>query len=205
MTAPLMTLYHAPMTRSMRLVQLIDELGAGDAVRIETVDVVRADGSGRRDERNPHPDGKVPLLVHGGVQVWESIAIAQYLAESFPLAGLQVPAGHPQRGAYLAWLAWYAATVEPVVVLQMAGVDSPALRSTFRGPAEVAARLSAALQSHDYLVDDRYTVADLILASVFGWKPEFTPDDPAVRRWVERCLARPSMQRTWRRDSAGAH
>ena len=32
--------------------------------------------------------GKVPVLVDGNVQVWESLAILEYLAEKFPAAGL---------------------------------------------------------------------------------------------------------------------
>lgn len=32
--------------------------------------------------------GRVPVLVDGGVRVWESLAILEYLAEKFPAAGL---------------------------------------------------------------------------------------------------------------------
>jgi len=34
------------------------------------------------------PSGKVPLLIHGEVKVWDSLAICEYLAEVFPVAGL---------------------------------------------------------------------------------------------------------------------
>jgi len=34
------------------------------------------------------PSGKVPLLTHGSLKVWDSLAIAEYLAETFPNAGL---------------------------------------------------------------------------------------------------------------------
>lgn len=34
------------------------------------------------------PSGKVPALRHGAVIVWDSLAIAEYLAERFPAAGL---------------------------------------------------------------------------------------------------------------------
>jgi glutathione S-transferase len=34
------------------------------------------------------PSGLVPALLHGGVQVWDSLAIVEYLAEVHPAAGL---------------------------------------------------------------------------------------------------------------------
>jgi glutathione S-transferase len=34
------------------------------------------------------PSGKVPVLIDGGVYVWESLAIIEYAAEKFPGAGL---------------------------------------------------------------------------------------------------------------------
>jgi len=34
------------------------------------------------------PTGKVPLLEHGGVKVWDSLAICEYIAELFPEAKL---------------------------------------------------------------------------------------------------------------------
>lgn len=34
------------------------------------------------------PSGKVPLLIHGDVRVWDSLAIIEYLAELAPEAGL---------------------------------------------------------------------------------------------------------------------
>jgi len=42
------------------------------------------------------PTGRVPLLRHGGLRIWESLAIAEYLAELFPSAGLW-PAGREAR------------------------------------------------------------------------------------------------------------
>lgn len=38
--------------------------------------------------RKYSPSGKVPVLIDGEVTIWESLAIVEYLAESFPDAGL---------------------------------------------------------------------------------------------------------------------
>lgn len=42
------------------------------------------------------PSGKVPVLRHGDVVVWDSLAICEYLAEAFPKAGLW-PSGKAAR------------------------------------------------------------------------------------------------------------
>ena len=42
------------------------------------------------------PSGRVPALRHGDVMIWESLAIGEYLAETFPKAGLW-PTAAPAR------------------------------------------------------------------------------------------------------------
>jgi glutathione S-transferase len=44
--------------------------------------------AGNPDIRKVSPTGKVPMLVHDGFKVWESLAIIEYAAELFPDAGL---------------------------------------------------------------------------------------------------------------------
>ncbi|MDF0601168.1 glutathione S-transferase family protein [Psychromarinibacter sp. C21-152] len=197
----MLTLYHAPRCRSTRIVALLDELGARDQVSVEVVGIPRQDGSGGRDPRNPHPEGKVPLLVHDGVEIWESTAIALYLTELFPEAGLGRPVGAPDRGRLLSWLAWYGDVLEPVMVMTYAQLDHPALRATFRGMEEAGHRLSAALSGAPYLMGADYTVADLICASAFQFAPQYAPDAPGLADWVARCADRPAQHRAQRYDA----
>lgn len=191
----MLTLYHAPMSRSSRIVRLIAELDIWDHVDIRLVTVRRHDGSGWHDPANPHPDGKVPLLIHDGVEIWESNAIILYLTDLFPKAGMGPVAGDPQRGRYLSWLAWYGNVVEPVLVHSAAEVSHPALEATFRGMPEMAGRLIKALDGSPFLMGEAFTAADLLTVSPFTWLPSAAPDHPAVKAWIARCEARPSAKR----------
>lgn len=206
----MLTLYHAPRSRSTRIVALIEDLGAQDKVTIDPVSVPRQDGSGSRDARNPHPEGKVPLLVHGEAVIWESTAIALYLTELFPDAGLGRPIGAPDRGVLLSWLAWYGDVLEPVIVMEFAEIRHPVVQSTFRGMAEVTDRLSHALKDRPYLLGDDYSVADAICSSAFQFAAGFTPDVPHIQDWVARCGDRPALKNAIAFDTrlietAGAH
>ena len=92
----MLTLFHAPWSRSSRLVWLVEELGAD--CRIEYCDISRMDGTGTADPKNPHPDSKVPALLHDGALITESAAVALYLTGLHPAAGLGFPPDSPQRG-----------------------------------------------------------------------------------------------------------
>ncbi len=193
----MLTLIHAPQSRSSGVIQLLDELGALSQVTVQTVGIRRLrTGSGAPDPANPHPEGKVPLLIHDGVAIRERTAIMLHLTELFPDAGLGIAPGSPARGAFLAWLAYYGNVMEPVFIAQFSKVESPAFHATFRGVAEVAATLSAALEQGPWLMGDRFTAADLLISGVFAWAPEAAPDVPAIRDWISRCQARPSVVRT---------
>ena len=59
----MITLFHAPKSRSSRFIFLLEELGAPYEIKI--VNIRRGDGSGALDAANPHPHGKAP--VNGGL------------------------------------------------------------------------------------------------------------------------------------------
>lgn len=188
------TLYHSPNSRSSRVIAQLMLLGKLDAVDVVTVDVPRHDGSGGRDPRNPHSEGKVPYLVtDDGVGIRESAAIMMYLDEQFdyPLSpkpgdAAGVSQGNSLRAAYLSWMVYAAGVLEPVLVATFSGLDHPALTDTFRGMAEVCTTLERALAHGPYLLGDALSVADILLASPFQWAPHLMPDSDAVRAWIAR-------------------
>ena len=184
--------YHAPRSRSGRIHWLLHELDV--PFELCRMDIPRQDGSGARDPDNPHPEGKVPALEHEGELVTESGAILLYLTDLFPDRRLGIAAGEAGRGAFLTWLFWYGAVVEPVYIAEVLGVAGhPVALASFRSRAEVADRLIARLQAGPWLMGRRFTAADILLCSPYLWFPQATPDHPAVRDWLDRCTSRPAF------------
>ncbi|WP_104493359.1 glutathione S-transferase family protein [Paracoccus denitrificans] len=191
----MLTLYHAPKSRSSSILVLLDELGILDKIEIRRVTIPRQDGSGGRDPANPHPEGKVPYLVNGADHVRERGAIMLYLTDMFPEAGLGPLPGDPGRGQYLSWLSWYQGVLEPVAILNFFKIEHPALEATFRDYDTVIQRLDEVLGKQSWLLGDRLSAADLLIASPFLFFGEGMPRTAAIDEWARRIQSRPSMAR----------
>lgn len=201
----MLTLYHAPFSRSTTIISVFDEMGIADQITIRLTSIRRADGSGGRDPDNPHPDGKVPVLEHDGTCITERPAILTYLSDLFPDAPAIRPVGHQQRGPFLSWLAYYGGVVEPVLVLAAAEISDARVAQNFRSMDELAARLSDTLaDGRDYLLPDGFSTVDLLMASPFLWLRDLLPDNPKVVAWFERVAARPSVIAAAERDQQDA-
>ena len=196
----MLTVYHAPRSRSSRILWLLEELGADYAVRY--VDIPRMDGSGRADASNPHPDQKVPALVHDGALVTESAAICLYLTDLFPKAGIGPRVGDPERGAYLTWLAYYAGVIEPVATIEFAKLaGNEVLARTFRGRKEMHQRVAEALDGNPYLLGGAFSAADVLLGSLGQWAREMLPPGDVADAYLARLNARPALARALEKDA----
>ena len=143
----MVTLYHLPQSRSSRFIWLLEELATPYEVRL--VPMRRRDGSGQDPDpryRTIHPHGKVPAITHNGVTVFESAAIALYLSDEFPAAGLGVPIGHPLRGPLLTWLAYYAGVMEPAFVGKALGFTTTNSTTGWAPTEDVLAYVTAKLE-----------------------------------------------------------
>ena len=185
----MLTLFHAPQSRSGRIVWLLEEIGA--PYDIEYVDIFRAmTGTGKPDPANPHPDGKVPALLHDGGLVTESAAVALYLTDLFPKANLGAPVGSPERAAYLTWLAWTAGEMEPAYWARIKGEteSDPLLKARYDA---ANARILGALEHGPYLMGHRFTAVDVMVGSALAWGREFAPDSPLLDAYLARISGRP--------------
>ena len=198
----MLKLYHSPMSRSTTIIAAILEMGIADKVEVKLTSIKRSDGTGGPDRENPHPDGKVPALDHDGNYVTERPAILTYLSDLFPNAPAIRAAGHPQRGPFLTWFAYYGDVVEPVLVCAAAGIDHPFIRAGFRGCDELASRLVATFSDgREYLLPDGFSTADLLMAAPFIWLNDYLPKDEGVQAWFERVTSRDSIIKAAEQDA----
>lgn len=197
----MLTFYHAPNSRSASILQLIEEMGVTGQIRIEIVTIPRQDGTGAPDPKNPHPEKKVPYLTDGADYVRERSAIIIYLTDRFD-SDLGRAVGDPQRGRYLSWLAWYQGVLEPVALFQATGVTHPWLDATFRDFPTAVAEVEAALKDQPYLLGDRYSAADLLIAGAFNFFRQMIPETGPIGAWVDRCQDRDSVRAVAARDAA---
>lgn len=191
----MLTLYHSPDSRSSRFIWLLEELGAD--YQLVYCNIPRRNGIGAPDPSNPHPDKRVPALVHDGVLVTESAAIALYLTDLMSAMG---PApSEPNRGAYLSWLAYYAGEVEPAFAAKISGRwknDAIAAKAFER----VIERVFSALRAGKFLLGERFSAADILVASIFQWYRDFAPACVELDLWLERLAARPAARRAMEKD-----
>ena len=197
----MLTLYHAPRSRSTTIVQLIEEMGAGDQLRIIEVDIPRQDGSGGQDPKNPHPEGKVPYLVNGTDHIRERGAIITYLTDLFPQNRMGRAVGDPQRGEYLSWLFYYQGVMEPVMLLHFAGLSHPAFTASLRDYDAMLTRLDEVLRRQPFLLGEDCSAVDLLCSGPFAFFGDQMPTTAAVDAWVARCQDREGVRRIRAREA----
>lgn len=152
-----------------------------------------------------NPNATVPAIDDNGLMLFESLAITLHLAQSRPEGGLwsALPAEQAQM---LQWTLWAATEAEPLARqwFHHTGFLPPEQRVP--AMAEQALEklqtrlqvLEGRLATRDWLVGERFSVADLNVAAVLQRLPVLAREPlPATRAWHQRCLARPGAQRAW--------
>lgn len=195
--------YHAPRTRSLSILWLFEELGQPPHDRID-LNLAKGDHK-TKWYMAINPMGKVPALLHGGTVITEAAAIAMYLADLFPHAGLAPAIGGPARGTYLRWIVFNQAAVEPAVtdLALKREPGSPAMMSYGTYDATIDA-LSGALTKGPYILGDQFSAADVIVGSGVRWMLMFKllPERREFVSYAERLSARPALERALEIDKA---
>jgi glutathione S-transferase len=197
----MLTLYHAPKSRSGTIVWVLEELGV--PYETKTVNIRRADGSGGRDAANPHPHGKVPCLEHDGQRVFEIAAITLYLTDLFPHAKLGPRVGEPHRGEYLSWLAYRPGVLEPALIMRRLNVKHVPGMMGWAEAGEVEEVLNSVLSQRPYLLGDEFSAADISVGGTINFMMMFKlmSETPVFTDYVARITSRPAFKRMMEKDA----
>jgi glutathione S-transferase len=184
-------LFYMPRTRANRVLWTLNEIGAPfDSTRIAP-----------EDRRSPehlarHPLGRVPALeLDDGTVMFESAAIMLQLADLHPESGLLPAPGSSQRALVYQWMFFGMAELEASLYRSMrepreTAAENPDARHFERS----AAAFAAALGAHRWIVDERFTIADIVCVGVLGSANGrgLLEPWPALRDYVVRGEARPA-------------
>jgi glutathione S-transferase len=200
----MLRIYHREHAgRPIRVAWVLEELGEPYEVAVMT----REEGRGE-EHRARHPLGRVPVLEDDDGVVFESAAICLHLADLYPDAGLAPAPGTHERALLYQWSIFVPAELEPPLIESAVHAQSDPERSaTARGRFDEAAQaVSTALEGHDYLVGNRFTVADVLVGSTLAFTTRigFADELPAnLRDYMARLTQRPARQRALERTTAG--
>ncbi|MFZ3006471.1 MAG: glutathione S-transferase [Phenylobacterium sp.] len=193
-------LHYVPSTASLLPHMMLRELGVPFELRL----VDQAGGelaSPAYLQLNPH--GRIPVLVVDGRPLYETAAIALFIADRHP--GLAPQLGDPDRADYYKGMVHLANTTQAEFrswFYPHEYVDDPAHEASAKVAAgkrmmanfEVIARQ---LEGRDWLLPSGFSAADLYLMMMVRWGrslPHPPRDIPVLGAHAQRVLNRPAVQ-----------
>jgi glutathione S-transferase len=196
----MITLYHAPMSRSASIVWLLEELDVQYETKI--VDFRRADGTGSRDPANPHPHGKVPALKDGEETIFEGSAIALFLTDKYPAKKMGPRVGEPKRGEYLSWLAYRPGVMEPALIARRFDIKHVYGAMGWAPADEVEEVLNKHLESRKYFLGDAFSAVDILLGGGlhFMLMAKLVKETPTLKAYAARVTDRPAYRKMMELD-----
>ncbi len=200
-----MKLWHCRGARSLRALWALEELGLDYDVHVMPFPPRLFEP----DYLEVNPLGTIPYLIDGETHMTESSGICQYLVERYQAWDFGLKLDHPQYGDYLNWLYHSDATLTfPQTIamryfhLEPSPEKQPVAVDYGKWFYARLRRLDAHIADREWLVDERFTIADiavgyaLYLADTLklgeACGREFTPQTAA---YLERLKARPAFLR----------
>ncbi|MCG8383022.1 MAG: glutathione S-transferase family protein [Gammaproteobacteria bacterium] len=205
----MITLYGFPRTRATRISWLLEELDLDYDYQLINFNTLQ--------HRSPdylalNPGGKVPAVRVEGQLITESGAIVTFLADKYAEKGFIPAAGTLARVAHDQWS--YFALSELEQPLWTQGKHKFALPKEQR-VAEIfptaewefqrALRLfSQGLGDQPYILGSDFQAVDVLLGHTLLWGLSFKQpiEQSNLQAYIERCKARPALQRAQAREKA---
>jgi len=201
MADPRITLFYAPHSRATGALALMEELGVPYDLEVLNFKAKQQRGD---EYLAVNPMGKVPAVLYKGVLVTEQPAVYLFLADLYSDKGLAPAISDPLRGAYLRWMVFYGSSFEPAVI-DRSMKNKPADPSTCPwGDFDTMLNtLDQQLSKGPWMLGERFTALDVLWGMALGWTTGFklVPETPAIKAYVDRANARPSITKARARDA----
>ncbi len=199
-----MKIFHAPNTRSVRIVWLCEELGLDYELQMFKL----GDGSMRDPEYlKVHPMARVPSLQDGDVTIFESGAIVEYILAKYGDGRMRPPVESPDFPAYLQWLHYAEGMIMPHVNILV--VETILLPEDRRNPVNIdrstkqltrmLGAVDQALEGKDFLAGE-FSGADIMTGhacTVAARLGADISDKPNVSAYIKRLNDRPGLQKAF--------
>lgn len=196
------TLYGTSQSRALRSVWAMEEAKEEAGVDYEHIPTHFAADTKTDDYADINPNRRIPALIDGDTKLFESMAINLYLAKNYA-PGLY-PSDAGAEGQVLQWSVWGIAEIEPFqmqIVVQKLFLpedkrDPAVVARAEKGLARPLDVLEHALAERQWLVGDRFSIADLNVAAVMLLLEMIAFDLsawPNIQRWLAVCYARPAL------------
>lgn len=162
-----------------------------------------------------NPNGHIPVVIderpEGAVTVWESMACSLYIARVHGQADGQSisPATPREEAEALRWSFWTVSELEKdalTVLMHRMAMPQAQRKPELAEQAESRLKVPLAVleqhlqaqhaQGQAYVAANRFTVADVCVASVASWiRPAaaLLAQYPAVSAWLKACVDRPAQ------------
>lgn len=189
-----LVLHYAPRTRSFGALWLLEELG--QPYRLAAFDLAT-----KHHKSASHlalnPMGKVPVVVDGGLPISEVGAIAIYLADRYPAAGLSPSIDATTRPAFLRWVFFASALFEPALAEKFGKWEPRPTSHAWGSFDQVIDVVTKAVEAEPYLVGGRFTAADLLVSNSLRFAMMFgaLPKEGSLADYVGRMTARDAFAR----------
>lgn len=196
-----LVLYHHPYSRAATVVWMLEEVGVEYELRF--VDLMAGAHKGP-DIVALNPMGKLPILTDGDQVVTEVAAIGLYLADRYALGRLAPQPDDPLRGTYLRWSLFAPSVIEPGAMAKANGWTAKPSQAGWGDYDAMIAAMATAITGRDYILGDRFSMADAIFGGTLRFMLRFKMLEPlpAFTAYAERIAARPALARAEARNNA---
>ncbi|MFE8049614.1 glutathione transferase GstA [Brenneria goodwinii] len=166
--------------------------------KLEKVDLKSKKTERGTDYLSINPKGLVPaLLLDDGTVLTEGVAIALYVADKVPHCNLIAPIGSMARYHTIEWLNYIAAELHKSFSPIFRRSTPETYKELIIEYLQVKFRyINLVLSEQNYLVANRFSIADAYLFTVMRWAQSLKLDMfryPALAAYLEHIAERPSV------------